>query len=83
VDLSDKQCEIPGPKAQTILQKEAEFRNHAHRECLNVLKCPYAENKAHVAKSTPKLNHCKQNRYNNDVGYARERHRVTVWRVEE
>ena len=76
------QCEIPGRKGQIILQKEAEPRNHAHRECWNVLKCPYAENKAHVAKSILKLNHCKQNRYNNVVGYAWERHRVAVWRVE-
>jgi hypothetical protein len=29
------------------MQKGAKSRNHAHRECWNVLKSPYAENKAH------------------------------------
>jgi hypothetical protein len=43
------QCEIPEPKAQIILQKEAKSRNDAHRECWIFLKCPYAENEAHVA----------------------------------
>jgi hypothetical protein len=64
------------------LQKEAEPRNHAHRECWNVLKCPYAWNKAHVATSTLTPNPCKQNRCNHVGGFAWERHRVALWRVE-
>jgi hypothetical protein len=80
--LTVNQCEIQGPKAQIILQKEAESRNDAHWECWNVLKYPYAWNKAHVAKSTLKLNHCKQNRCNNVAGFAWERHHVAFWRVE-
>jgi len=56
-----KQYEIPRPKAEIILQKEAKAKNHADRELRNVLKCPYAGNKAHVAISTLTLNHCKQN----------------------
>jgi hypothetical protein len=77
-----KQCGIPGPKAQVILQKEAEPRNHAHSECWNVLKCPYAWNKAHVATSTPTPNHCKQYRCDHVAGFAWKRHRVALWRVE-
>src|ERR1017187_489979 len=80
--LTIDQCEIPGREGQTILQKEAESRNHAHRECWNALKCPYAENKAHVATTALTLNHCKQNRCNNVAGFAWERHRVAVRRVE-
>src|ERR1017187_10706484 len=70
--LTIDQCEIPGREGQTILQKEAESRNHAHREWWNVLKCPYTENKAHVATTALTLNHCKQNRCNIVAGFARE-----------
>jgi hypothetical protein len=80
--LTVNQCEIPGPKGQIILQKEAKSINHPHGECWNVLKCPYAENKAHVAISTLTPNHCKQYRCNHVAGFAWERHRVALWRVE-